>query len=109
MPHSQDPSDVHAALARARARTAEILDSIDDCFCALDRDWRFTYLNPRAEQFFGRTRADLLGMVAWEVFPAADDSPLREHARRLAAERAPQHFEMLSPGTGRWIGGVPGG
>ncbi len=44
---------------------AEILESITDCFYALDREWRFTYVNARAEAYLGVPRAGLLGRVVW--------------------------------------------
>ena len=50
-----------------RART--ILESITDAFFALDRDWRFTYVNPQAERVLGRTPGELLGKSLWEENP----------------------------------------
>ncbi|MBW8837476.1 MAG: PAS domain-containing protein, partial [Burkholderia sp.] len=41
-------------------RAAEILESIDDAFYALDRELRFTYVNRHALAFWGRTAAQLL-------------------------------------------------
>lgn len=32
-----------------------------DAFYALDEEWRFTYVNERAEDILGRTEASLLG------------------------------------------------
>jgi PAS domain S-box-containing protein len=49
---------------------AEILESIGEAFYALDRQWRFVYVNRMAEQLWGRRREDLLGQVATAAFPA---------------------------------------
>jgi len=49
---------------------AEILESIGDAFYAIDREWRFVYINRMAEQLWGRRREALLGQVAMEAFPA---------------------------------------
>lgn len=46
-----------------------ILVNTHDGFFALDRKWRYLYLNPVAERY-SRTN-DLLGKVIWQVFPKA--------------------------------------
>ena len=47
----------------------QILESISDAFVAVDREWRFTYLNAKAEQVFRMRSRRLLGRVCWEMFP----------------------------------------
>ncbi len=39
--------------AKVEARLAAVLEGIGDSFYALDRDWRFTYINRAAEVYFG--------------------------------------------------------
>src|SRR5215203_6164507 len=53
----------------AREWTADILESISDAFYAVDEQWRFTYVNGKAEDFWGRSREDLLSKNIWEEFP----------------------------------------
>src|SRR5882757_7505135 len=53
---------------RALAERATLLESITDAFYALDREFRFTYLNRRALDHFDATRETLLGQVIWDVF-----------------------------------------
>ncbi|MGZ8202904.1 MAG: diguanylate cyclase domain-containing protein, partial [Burkholderiales bacterium] len=48
---------------------AQILESISDAFVAVDRDWRFTYLNAKAEQVFRMRSRRLIGRLCWELFP----------------------------------------
>ena len=52
-----------------------ILECITDGFVALDPDWRYTYVNKRAAEMFGRTREELLGKHIWEEFPEGVDQP----------------------------------
>jgi PAS domain-containing protein len=55
----------------APRRIEDILVSITDAFFALDRQWRYTYVNERALRRIQRakgeelTREDLLGKNAW--------------------------------------------
>ncbi|MFO7806558.1 MAG: PAS domain S-box protein [Paracoccaceae bacterium] len=50
-------------------RLAQTLESIDDAFYTLDRDWRFTYLNSKAEVLLDRTRDSLIGRRIADEFP----------------------------------------
>ena len=59
-----------AARAEAEAaqqRIAEILESIDDAFFALDYAGRFTHVNRRGEQFLERHSAELLGRLCSDL------------------------------------------
>jgi len=45
----------------AREQVSGILESISDAFYAVDEEWRFTYVNGKAEELWGRSREELLG------------------------------------------------
>ena len=47
----------------------QILESISDAFVAVDREWRFTYLNAKAEQVFRMKSRRLIGRYCWDLFP----------------------------------------
>lgn len=84
-------------MARAtEARTAEILESIDEAFYALDRDWRFIYANRKALQAWGRSPADLIGRSAFEAFPAFAFSESHRAHERAMATGEPQRIETHS-------------
>jgi PAS domain S-box-containing protein len=85
--------DSGPALAQAPQNLAEVLESISDAFFALDRRWRFTYLNGAAERLLQRTRGELLGRNLWEEFPQAVGSSFEKEYRRAAAERVTVEFE----------------
>ena len=48
-------------LAEAHGRRREILESIGDAFFSLDPERRFTYVNRKCEEIWGKKREDLLG------------------------------------------------
>ena len=87
----------------ARARVTATLESIGDAFYAVDRDFRFTYVNRRTEELWGRSRDSLLGRHYWTEFPQAVGSVAHRHHLRVMAERRPAHFEAVSPIIGRWL------
>jgi PAS domain S-box-containing protein len=84
-------------------RASTILESITDAFYALDADFRFTYVNRRAEELWGRRRDELVGKLYLAEFPQAMDSASYEMHRRAMTERKPLRYETVSPILGRWI------
>ena len=88
---------------KAMIERSALLESITDAFYALDRQWRFTYLNQRALDFFGKERPELLGRSFWEVFPMARGSVLEEQYRRALRQQSSVAFEALSPEIDRWV------
>ena len=88
--------DRTAALAR---RLSEVLENISDAFITFDRQWRFTFVNGRAEQLLDRPRARLLGRIVWEAFPEAAASLARREYERAVetgvTARFTEHYEPL--------------
>jgi PAS domain S-box-containing protein len=89
----------------ARRQIAIILESISDAFFAVDREWRFTYVNGRAEQLWGLPREELLGRNIWKAFPQALGAEPCEQIRRAAREEVVTGFETVSPVAGTWVWG----
>jgi signal transduction histidine kinase/ActR/RegA family two-component response regulator len=76
------------------------------CF-VLDGDWRFTYLNPRAErllsQLTGRPGAGLLGKDVWRECPEVADSTFSRECQQALAEQRPLEAETFYPALNRWF------
>lgn len=86
-----------------RQRT-EVLESMGDAFCAIDDRWRFTIVNRRYEQVSGKSRAEILGRVVWDLFPQINspDSPYFQHYHRCMSERVEVQFVDHSSALDRW-------
>lgn len=78
----------------------EILESIGEAYYALDRQYRFVYVNGTAEKFFRKRREDLLGKAATALFPnwVGSQSHLA-HQRTMDTGRA-ESVQTLSSVTG---------
>jgi PAS domain S-box-containing protein len=87
----------------AQERAEGILSSINDGFFALDRDWRFTYVNAAAERMLGQSAKDLIGKNHWEQFPAALGTGLEKNFRRVMTDRVGAAFENFYAPWGRWF------
>jgi serine phosphatase RsbU (regulator of sigma subunit)/PAS domain-containing protein len=96
---AQDRTEAHTAAERV-GRT---LETIDEAFYSVDHDWRFTYVNAKAEQLLRRTRDELLGASIWEEFPAAVGSPFEDAYRDVTATGKPVTFEARYGPLERWF------
>jgi PAS domain S-box-containing protein len=89
----------------ARQQISDILESISDAFVAVDEQWRFTYVNRKAEELWGRSREELLGKDIWKEFSQAVDSESYRQIKRAMEEGVTTEFETVSPVLGVWIAG----
>ncbi len=61
-------------LETSKLKMIQIVEGITDGFCALDRDWRFTFVNSKLKKVTNDEVADLIGKKIWEVFPHVVDT-----------------------------------
>src|SRR5207302_5185089 len=80
-----------------------ILEQMPDAFLALDTQWRITYLNPQAEPFLQKSRAELLGRSIWEAIPKVQDTPLLHYCQQARTTGQAVSFEYLSPLVDTWF------
>jgi len=88
---------------KAHEQVTTILESITDAFYAVDRQWRFTYVNREAERLLRRGREELLGRSLWDEFSAAVGSTFQHEYRRAMAEQTTVTFETHAPTIGLWV------
>ena len=91
------------ALAGREARLELTLRSISDAFYVLDRDWRYTYINPQAERYFGQPALTMYGRTIWELRPRLAGSVVESEYRRAMADQVAAHFTYRSTMSGRWV------
>lgn len=91
------------AAVRSENRTRNILESIADAFFALDNEWRFTYLNSRAEQLLFRTKEELLNKCIWDEFPETVGSTFGDEYHRAVSRQVTVHFEEFYQPLETWF------
>jgi len=80
-----------------------VLDRVEDVFFALDTDWRFAYLNDRAESLLWRSREDLLGRVMWDEFPETVETQFPESFHEAMETGDPVAFDVYHKPLDTWF------
>lgn len=84
-------------------RLTQTLEQMGDAFYTLDREWRFTFMNRAAKEYFAGDADACLGQVIWEVFPATLDTNLRQQFERAIATQEPALFDFHSTARQKWL------
>jgi PAS domain S-box-containing protein len=84
-------------------RTIGIIESITDGFFALDREWRYVYVNQQAEKLVGRPRAELQGQAVWDAFPPLVGSAWDRELHRAVEQQVAVHFEEFYAPLDTWF------
>ena len=101
----RDVSEQKNGVEHYRALSTQLaitLQSVTDPFFTLDHAWRFTYLNPAAEELLGRRFSDLMGKSLWVEFPQALGTEFQREYERAFAESVPVEFEAYYAPLQRW-------
>ncbi|MFB6270035.1 MAG: PAS domain-containing protein [Halobacterium sp.] len=74
-----------------------VYERVTDGFFALDRDWRFTYVNDAAEEILEVDADDVVGENLWDVFPGAVGTDFYTEYHRAMAAQEPVTFREHYP------------
>jgi PAS domain S-box-containing protein len=80
-----------------------ILESIGDAFFAVDKNWKVTYWNTKAEVVLHKKKETIINKNLWEEFADAVDSPFYSNYRRAAEENRTMHFEAYYDSLDIWF------
>jgi PAS domain S-box-containing protein len=75
----------------------QVFEVTTDAIIGIDRNWRFTFTNARANEILS-AKGSLLGKNIWKEFPVAADSNFRINYERTMRDRVPTNFEEFYPG-----------
>ncbi|MFU8869129.1 PAS domain S-box protein [Natronococcus sp.] len=88
---------------RVERELSESFERVSDAFYALDTDWRFTYVNGRAEELLGRPRSELLGADVRELFPHGFRSELFDRFADAMERQEQVSWERYSESLEIWM------
>jgi signal transduction histidine kinase/ActR/RegA family two-component response regulator len=94
-------------VGRGPSEETMLLNDLPHACFVLDRRWRFTYLNPRAEQLLaqltGRPAGRLVGRDVWQECPEVADSTFSRECQEALAEQRCLEAETFYPALNRWF------
>ncbi|HEY0064305.1 MAG TPA: ATP-binding protein, partial [Telluria sp.] len=102
----QELLEARDEVRRAKTRMENMLESLTDGFCAVDLDWKITYINGRALALLSalhKRPGDLLGQDIFEVFPELRGGAMESGCRRALALQQTVSFEFFHPQLGCWF------
>ncbi|MDS0477965.1 PAS domain S-box protein [Natrinema sp. 1APR25-10V2] len=88
---------------RIEQELTESFKRVTDAFYALDRDWRFTYVNDRALEHLDVERSELLGQHILDFFPEMKGTKFQSKAIKAMEEQEPQTVEAYFESYDVWI------
>jgi PAS domain S-box-containing protein len=95
-------ADVHSSERRVQS----ILTSITDGFVAVDRNWRFTYVNSTYLRLVGSvyaSPAELIGENLWEKFPDIVGTDVERAYRGAMTDQKAVSFELFYESIATWL------
>jgi len=84
-------------------KLSDTLESINDGFFTLDRNWQVTYWNRIAEIIFKKRKQEILGKNLWEQFKEAIPLKFYSEYHKAVAENKTVKFEEFFPPLNKWI------
>ncbi len=90
------------ALERTNQKLTEVLDSIQDDFYVLDREWKFTFVSKRFASRIGKVPEDFLGNDIWKMFPRHLGTAYEDNLRDAMDKRETRRFEVGGQYTDAW-------
>ena len=82
---------------------ASVFERVSDGVVALDRQWRYAYINKQAADLFGRRPEDLIGRHIWTEFPEGVGQPFHLAYERALAEQVFISMESYYRPWDRWF------
>ncbi|MEX0724278.1 MAG: PAS domain S-box protein [Gracilimonas sp.] len=90
-------------LKEAYKEKAEILESIDDGFFTLNKNWTVTYWNKAAERLLHTPKQNIVGQNLWDIFSDAVDLPSYTNYHRTMYEGINVDFEDYYESLNKWF------
>ena len=80
-------------LEKSLVEKNNILESIDDAFISIEKDWTVNYWNKKAEQLSELRREKIIGKNFWDLFPHLFGTPFEKKLNRAIISKKSINFQ----------------
>jgi PAS domain S-box-containing protein len=86
-----------------RANLENVLERVSDGVVALDRQWRYTYVNGSGGRMLGHEASSLIGKHIWSEFPEGRGQKFQQAYEKAIEEQRPVQLREYYPPWNRWF------
>ncbi len=83
-------------------KITEILEHFSYGYYALDKDWKYLYINKEGEKLSRVKREDILGKSVWDIFPDVETNETGNAMKQVMKERHPMKVIQYYPPYNMW-------
>jgi hypothetical protein len=91
------------ALQNVTTQLANVFEILPDALICVDTEWRYTFVNSRAEALLDKPRSELLGKNSWEVFPSLVETQAYTLCHQAMAQQKAIEYEEFYPEFNKWF------
>jgi len=96
-------SELESKVNDKTAEIREIFERVTDNFVALDKDFRYTYINLKAEEFHQIPSTEMIGRSIFEIFPETKGSLIQKSLAEAMSLQERTYIEGQDPQSGKWL------
>lgn len=90
-------------IAESNLKLTAFIERITDAFISLDKNWRYTYMNKKAGEIFGRDPAKMQGKHIWTEFPEGIGRSFQKAYLRAFKKQEFTQIEEYYPPYDKWF------
>ena len=100
---ARDMTERHEREQELESELQRVFGRVSDAFYAIDKDFRFTHINKRAEKLLQRSTEELIGKKVWEEFPESRNTHGYEAFHHALETQKAVSYEGTFPTLGGWF------
>lgn len=81
----------------------EVFERVNDAFISIDLNWKFNYVNKKAEQLLGKSAQELLGKYLEDIYPEKNRPVVINTARQAMQTQQNTSLQSWSKEMGLWF------
>lgn len=86
---------------------ASLIQTMPAPFFAMNSKWEVVYWNPAAAEVIGIPKEEVLGKIAWDIFPGLEESDFGRTYKMVRSDKVARSFEAYFEPYKKWYQALP--